>query len=319
MRIRAYFTLLTVSFALGCGGSDSVGGAGAGGTAGTPGTGGTGGSVFSANPPLVLDEGERPASVAIPSDYDPTKSHPLVILLHGRGAFGELQANFWGMFDVIDDKQFVFVYPDAIQNTGLGIEWNSAPGCCDADEVDDFGYISGLIEEAQQIYNVDADRVYLIGHSSGGFMSFAMACERSELITAIVSLAGLTFEGSENCQPSTLPVSVLAAHDPEDQTVLYEGFSGFSLGAVETVERFAERAGCDLDSSTALDRIDLTGDGALETDRLSYSVGCAEGIDMERWTIVNEDCGPACGNAHIPIFSDAWADMTVDWLFSHSR
>ena len=67
--------------------------------------------------------------------------------------------------------------------------------------MDDVGYLSGLIAEAEQTYNIDPKRVYLIGHSNGGFMSFRMACEASELITAIVSLAGSTFENPADCQP----------------------------------------------------------------------------------------------------------------------
>ena len=39
--------------------------------------------------------------------------------------------------------------------------------------------VTALIEEASQMYSIDADRVYLIGHSNGGFMSYRMACEMS--------------------------------------------------------------------------------------------------------------------------------------------
>ncbi len=150
MKNLASLLLLALPLTLGCGGDDGSSGVG-----GTPGTGGAGGAgqVFSANPPLVLAEDERPAMVAIPSDYDPETSYPLLILLHGAGAWGELQANFFRMFDVIDDKQFVFVYPDGINNV-----WNATEACCDpTGEVDDVGYISGLIEEAQAVYNIDAE------------------------------------------------------------------------------------------------------------------------------------------------------------------
>ena len=253
MKILASLLLLAFPLALGCSGSGTGGGGGTGGA----GTGGTGGTVFSAEPPLVLDEDERPAMVAIPFDYDPTKSHPLVVLLHGAGVFGGLQANFWQMFNVIDEKQFVFVYPDGIDGV-----WNATQACCDpTGEVDDVGYISGLIEEAQQVYNIDAKRVYLMGHSNGGFMSYRMVCERSDLITAIVTLAGSTFDDPADCQPATLPVSVLHVHGTDDQTVPYEGrtIGDFSYpGAVETTERFAARAGCDANATEPLGTIDLT-------------------------------------------------------------
>ena len=311
MKILASILLLTVSLALGCGSGSS-------GSDGTGGAGGAGGSVFSANPPLLLDEDGRPAMVAIPSDYDSTSSHPLVIVLHGAGVWGELQANFWGLFDVVDQQQLVLVYPDGID----GI-WNGG-SCCGNAEVDDVGYISGLIEEAQQVYNIDADRVYLMGHSNGGFMSFRMACERPDLITAIVSLAGSTFDDPSDCQPGSPPVSALVVHGTEDQTIPYEGSmeEGFRFpGAVETAERFAGLAGCNVDNVTALDNIDLTDDyDGAETERISYG-GCDEGLGTELWTIVEDDCAKSTCNGHIPVFvlTGTWASVTTDWLLNHSR
>ena len=67
----------------GCGSTDS---SNSGGTAGSGGAGGTGGQDFSPNPPLVIGGDERPAQVDIPTDYDPTVSHPLLMVLHGFGA-----------------------------------------------------------------------------------------------------------------------------------------------------------------------------------------------------------------------------------------
>ncbi len=311
MKNLASLLLLALPLTLGCGGDDGSSGVG-----GTPGTGGAGGAgqVFSANPPLVLAEDERPAMVAIPSDYDPETSYPLLILLHGAGdqITGRLQAAWFQLFDVIDERQLVLVYPDGVDG-----RWNGA-GCCAAtDEVDDVGYITGLIEEAQQVYNIDADRVYLMGHSNGAWMSFRMACERSELITAIVTLAGATWNDPNDCQPATLPVSVLNVHGTADMTVPYEGRGegeAFPIpGAVETVERWAGRAGCDLAAATPLESMDLFPDiEGVETARVAYLEGCAQGIDAELWTIN--------GGPHIPVFiGTEWAALTTDWLLRHSR
>jgi polyhydroxybutyrate depolymerase len=182
--------------------------------------------------------------------------------------------------------------------------------------VDDVGYLRGLIEEAKLTYNIDAKRVYLMGHSNGGFMSFRMACEASEHITAIVSLAGSTFDDPADCSPATVPLSVLAVHGTADDTIEYEGgvssFGGAFPGAIETVERFAARAGCDTNSPTDEGSADLVGtiDGA-ETDMVAYTTGCDEGVDAALWTIN--------GGGHIPAFTPNFADMTTDWLLDHKR
>jgi polyhydroxybutyrate depolymerase len=223
------------------------------------------------------------------------------------------EALYMQLFGVVDEKQFVLIYPDGTLNEENRRFWNATPACCDpSDSVDDVGYLSGLIEEAKQTYNIDPKRVYLVGHSNGGFMSFRMACEASELITAIVSLAGSTFDEPADCAPATIPVSVLAVHGTADATIPYDGRAGFYPGAVETTERFAAAGGCDVGSPTADGTADLvpTLDGA-ETDKVAYSTGCDDGIDAALWTI-NE-------GSHIPIFSPEFADMTTDWLFAHSR
>jgi polyhydroxybutyrate depolymerase len=139
-----------------------------------------------------------------------------------------------------------------------------------------------------------------------------MACEASELITAIVSLAGSTFENPANCQPATLPVSVLAVHGTADDTVPYDGSPGEYPGAVDTVERFAAAAGCDINAPTDLGPVDLVpGIEGAETDRIEFQTGCDAGIDDALWTIND--------GVHIPFFSPEYANMTTDWLLRHSR
>jgi polyhydroxybutyrate depolymerase len=296
-------SFLALAMVLGCGSTDSSN------------AGGTGGQVFSPDPPLVIGGDERPSEVDIPTDYDPTVPHPLVMVLHGFGPFdGRIETAYLQLFDFVDEKQFVLVFPSGTLNAQGDRFWNATPACCDFGDsaVDDVGYLSGLIEEAEQTYNIDPKRVYLIGHSNGGFMSFRMACEASELITAIVSLAGSTFDDPADCAPATIPVSVLAVHGTADATIPYDGRPDLYPGAVETAERSAAAGGCDVGSPTDEGSVDLVPalDGA-ETDKVAYSTGCDEGIDAALWTI-NE-------GGHIPFFSTEFADMTTDWLFGHSR
>jgi polyhydroxybutyrate depolymerase len=319
--MKKFIALLGFVTVLGCGTDDSnvAGGGGTGGMDRTDGMGGSGGQVFSPDPSLIIG-GDRPALVGIPLDYDPTVSHPLIIVLHGFGPFtGEIQAGFLGMLDMIDEKGFVMVLPDGTLNENGNRFWNGATACCDPnDEIDDVGYLSGLIEEAKQIYNVDEKRVYLMGHSNGGFMSFRMACEASELITAIVSLAGSTFADSADCQPATLPVSVLAVHGTADGTILYDGVPDAYPSAPDTVESFASAAGCDTSASSVLGNVDLIDavDGD-ETEQVAYTTGCQAGLDAGLWTIQD---GP-----HIPFFNapasgnTSFAVLASDWLLAHSR
>jgi polyhydroxybutyrate depolymerase len=313
--MKQLFPLLVLTMALGCGSTNAGNGGGAGGM------GGTGGHDFSPNPPLVIGTEDRPASVAIPRDYDPEVTYPLLMVLHGRGSDGKRQAGYFQLFPLVDEKQFVMLYPDGGTFNSQGKRvWNGAVCCTEpGDPIDDVGYLSDLIEEATQTYNVDPKRVYLIGHSNGGFMSFRMACEASTFFTAMVSLAGSTWLDTAECQPGTPPVSVLVVHGTADETVFYEGGIFESEdeqfgypGAVEVTERSAATAGCDTDATTALGTVDLVPmvDGE-ETERVGYQTGCDEGLDSELWTLHD--------GSHVPFFSIDFADQATDWLFRHSR
>ena len=320
MKISFLVLGLALALTLGCGSSDSSGtggAAGAGGSAGAAGGGGTAGGGgegpdFSPDPPLEIGPSERLSSVSIPSDYDPGVTYPLVMVLHGAGANGSVQASYFGLFDLVDEKQFVMLYPDGTPNDSRSRRWNGA-GCCTSDDSpDDVAYLSGLIEEAQQTYNVDPKRVYLVGHSNGGFMSFRLGCEVPNLFTAMMSLAGSTYEDPAECEPGTPPVSVLVAHGTADATISYDGTPGFSPGAVEVAERSAASAGCDPSMTTSLGTKDyLEAVEGEETEKVAYSSGCDDGLAVELWTLND--------GVHIPFLGTEFGADMIDWLFSKSR
>lgn len=283
-------------------------------------------SSCASNPPLTIGA-DRPAEVQIPSNYTATTRYPLIIVLHGYGVTGAIQSAYLGLNDRVDSKQFVMVRPDGTANANDTRFWNATPACCagvaaaednsgeDYSGIDDVAYIRSLIEEAARTYSIDTSRIGLFGHSNGGFMALRMACESSDYVTALVSLAGSTFEDPATCAPASNPVSVLTIHGDLDETILYtEGaILGDSYpGAVETSGRFASLAGCDAGNPLVQENLDVDGniDGA-ETTVLNYA-DCNEDTAVEFWTIM--------GGPHIPF---PWVpnaqDLYVDWLIDHPR
>lgn len=278
------------------------------------------------NPPLEIGA-DRPAQVLIPSNYDPGTRYPLVITLHGYGAYGTLQSSYLGLDARVDSAQYVLVSPDGTENRNGTRFWNGTPACCalaaaaedgsgeDYTQIDDVAYIRSLIEEAAATYSIDPARIGLFGHSNGGFMALRMACEASDLVTAVVSLAGSTFADAASCAPASQPVSVLALHGDADDTILYAG--GEILGeaypsAPETARRFAGLAGCDSDNPVAGDSVDVV--GSLDGAETSVQVfpDCATGAEVELWTIAD---GPHIPGPWVP----AALDSFVAWLVEHSR
>jgi polyhydroxybutyrate depolymerase len=267
------------------------------------------------NPPVVIG-GDRPAMVQIPSNYDNSRRYPLVMVLHGRGVTGLIQSAYFGLFDRVDSRQFVLIYPDGLTLSGSK-QWRFTPTCCDtpaeeATEISDVGYLSGLIEEAAATYSIDTTRIGLIGHSSGGFMSMTMACEASHLVTALVNLAGSTFVDLDRCQPSEERVSVLSVHGDLDDTVLFDGVAGAYLSAPQLAERYAMLAGCDTTNPMSRPAVDLVAniEGA-ETSRTIWPE-CLQGTDVEFWKIN--------GGPHIPgPWVQTGLDSFLEWLLLHPR
>ncbi len=270
---------------------------------------------FLPNPTTEIG-GERPAAVVRPADYDPRRSYPLVLLLHGYGFSGAVQDSYFRTSRSVDEKKFILILPDGTVDAGGSRFWNATRACCDFGRtgVDDVGYLRGLIEEASQVYNIDARRVFVMGHSNGGFMSYRMACDASDVVTAIASLAGATFDDELDCTPAE-PVSVLQIHGTDDATILFDGGSNGGRpypSAPESVRRFATIAGCDLSAARSSPAIDLLAEiGPTDTERLRYAAGCVDGVDAELWTM------PGAG--HIPAINDNFAPAVLDWLFSHEK
>lgn len=284
----------------GTGGSGGAGGQGTGGQGGQGGSGGSGGA-----------SNERPYDVFVPSAYDPATPTPLVILLHGYTASGDLQELYWQIQPHAETRGFLYVHPDGTKDTQGNQFWNATDACCnfEGSDVDDSAYIRSIIDGVKAQYNVDPKRVFVMGHSNGGFMSYRMACDHADAVAAIVSLAGATFLDTSQCQPSE-PVSVLQIHGTADTTVLYEGTLAYP-GAIATVETWAMYNDCAL---TTVPGANLDLDSGIPGDETTvtvYNTGCEAPGHAELWTID--------GGSHIPALSDSWAPSILDFLFAHPK
>ena len=114
-------------------------------------------------------------------------------------------------------RGFLYCYPDGTIDRWGNRFWNATDACCDFGNtgVDDAGYLRALIEEIARRFAVDRKRIYLVGHSNGGFMAYRMACQSADLIAGIASLAGTTFLDPSRCAPSE-PVNILHIHGTAD-------------------------------------------------------------------------------------------------------
>jgi polyhydroxybutyrate depolymerase len=274
--------------------------------------------AFGALAAQTVDLGRGPVDVTLPARYDADVPTPLVVQLHGYSSSGEGMLRYMGIAELADDYGFITVAPDGTREDSDNAWrfWNGSSACCNfrGSEVDDVGYVMSLIDEVSSRWNVDPDRIFLVGHSNGGFMSFRMAYEHPDRIAAIASLAGAT-EGGERPPPSA-PVHVLQIHGTDDTVIEYDG-GGFGPedatypSARYSVGQWAGYNGCD-STGEAREMRDL--DASLpghETGVMVFEKGCRPGGSATLWTIAD--------GAHSPVLSDSWAEQVVEWLLAHPK
>jgi polyhydroxybutyrate depolymerase len=228
---------------------------------------------------------------------------------------------------VASDRGFVFAAPDGTVDSDGNQFWNATDVCCDLDHagVDDAGYLADLIDEIDAVANIDPKRVYLVGHSNGGFMSYRMACEHADAVAAIVSLAGATFVEPDDCQPSE-PVAVLQIHGTADDVIAYDGGelsdvvdpSGGTLrypGARATAAAWAGYDGCRPELMETEETVDvdalIDGQSGRAEATVARTSGCEPGGHVELWTIPD--------GGHVPSVSGAFAERVVDFLLDHPK
>lgn len=272
-----------------------------------------GGAADGGRDPLVL---ARPFDVTVPVGYTRGTPVPLVVVLHGYTATAQAQDMYFGLSRLAQTRTFLVALPNGLRDDMLQQYWNATDACCAFGKTnDDVAYLTAVIRDVQQRYSVDAKRIFLVGHSNGGFMSHRLACERAGLIAGIVSLAGATWADPARCTPSE-PVGVLQIHGSLDPVISYNG--GATPGqppypaAPTTVRTWAAKNGC---SNTTLSSVggnlDLV--PALlgsETER-EEATGCPGNGAAELWTVR--------GAGHLPLVNDQFADRLYTWLLAHPK
>ena len=256
----------------------------------------------------------RAYSKFIPSSYSKDTSLPLVVLLHGYGATGAMQESYMKFESVAETNKFILVYPDGTVDSSGRRFWNATDACCDffsavADDV----YLLSILKEMESSYSIDAKRIYFVGHSNGGFMSYRMACKYPDRIAAIASLAGASFFKATDCGAKS-SVSVLQVHGTKDETILYEGgqILGTSYpGAVASASQWATFNQCTQNAVTRSSKFDLEPNITGDETSVTAWTNCQNSSEVELWTME--------GAAHIPTLKSTFATKIWEFFAAHPK
>jgi dipeptidyl aminopeptidase/acylaminoacyl peptidase len=153
-------------------------------------------------PPRAVEVRYRSGGLTLVAYVDPPPAggarRPAVLFLHGGFAFGD---DDWQMPQPFRDAGYVVMVPVLRGENGQ-------PGSFTLyyDEVDD---ALAAAEALAGLAYVDANRIYLAGHSAGGALAMLTACASSRF------KAAASLSGSPDLSPATLE-SVLAVFDRSD-------------------------------------------------------------------------------------------------------
>lgn len=263
----------------------------------------------------TVEIGGRHVTVHVPDSYDPARPAPLVVALHGYTSDANELETYLRLTPESERHGFVYVYPDGSTDGRGDRFWNATDACCafSSPEPDDSRYLSELISRIQASYRIDPARVYLIGHSNGGFMAFRMACDHADQVTAIVTLNGASWNDTARCRPSE-PVSVLAIHSSTDETVAFGGGDIDGVAYPSAATTITQWLGYNRCAGAGRDapKLDLVTDlPAAETSVHSYVQGCAGGSTVQAWTIN--------GGTHVPQLGPAFAPAVTEFLLSQAK
>lgn len=145
---------------------------------------------------------------------------PLVFVLHGYTSNNNVIMGYCEMNAVADEEKFVVCYPQGTQDNLGTTHWNAR---LNISTTDDIGFLSELAGYLQSEYNLDPNRTFSCGMSNGGFMSYTLASEKSDVFKAIASvtgtMSGYSWENRENLNP----IPVLQIHGIDDNVVPIDG------------------------------------------------------------------------------------------------
>jgi predicted esterase len=154
-----------------------------------------------------VDSTLQPYRVYVPSGYNGTKAFPLVIALHGMGGDENsyFEAYNKGSFKIeAENHGYIVACPKGRKPTSMYV------GDAERDVMD-------VIEEMKRAYRIDADRIYLTGHSMGGFGTWSIAINHPEVFAALAPVAGGVTNPASMSKIAHIPQLVI--HGDKDPTV----------------------------------------------------------------------------------------------------
>jgi polyhydroxybutyrate depolymerase len=169
---------------------------------------------------LTVDGQSRSVTVRAP-ERAPGELLPVIVALHGLGGTGEDFEEYTGLTDSATTDRYIVAYPEGRPISDARQAWNAGT-CCSSPgstPADDIAFLASIFDQVEQ-YGGDPSRIYVVGFSNGGMLSYRAACDLGDRVAGIAVVSGAF--NVTNCG-STNPIPVIIIHGTADDTVPYLG------------------------------------------------------------------------------------------------
>ncbi len=156
----------------------------------------------------AADSTLQPYRLFIPDAYDGTRPTPMVVALHGMGGDENSMFDGYGK-ELTPDAQrhgFIVVAPKGRAPASM------YRGTAEQDVLD-------VMAEVERDYKIDKSRVYLMGHSMGGYGTWSVAMDHPDLFAALGPISG---GGSAEGMVKIKDIPQYVTHGDNDKTVNVE-------------------------------------------------------------------------------------------------
>ncbi len=182
-------------------------------------------SLFTAHTTTKANGEKLAYRLYVPSNYDPSKEYPLIVVLHGAGErgvdnekqFGNLIFHLFNHDNSPIHDAIVLLPQCPTNNQWVDTPWaNGNYDLSAVPESDELQAVMKVLGELQTSYSVDDSRIYAMGLSMGGFGTWNLLMNHGDVFAAGIPICG----GADPSKAADLAkIPIRTFHSVGDPTV----------------------------------------------------------------------------------------------------
>jgi predicted peptidase len=159
-----------------------------------------------------------------PGQYDPAKTYPLVMFYHGAGERGDDNKSQWKngieVFQTPENREkypcFIIAPQCPKDKQWVNVPWGDESEVQPAEPSEQLRLSLEILESVRKEFPIDANRLYVMGLSMGGFATWDVITRHPKLFAAAVPICG---GGDEKMAVKIKDLPIWAFHGGADPVV----------------------------------------------------------------------------------------------------